>query len=44
MTLEPIFDAIKTSAMRIREAITNEDFDYSENLNESGEMQLRLDI
>lgn len=44
MTLEPIFNAIETSAMRIREAITNEDFDYSENLNESGEMQLKLDI
>ncbi len=44
MTLEPIFNAIQTSAMRIQDAITNEDFDYSEKLNESGDMQLKLDI
>ena len=30
--------------MRIREAITNEDVDYSNNLNQSGDIQLKLDI
>ena len=44
MTLEPVFNAIETCAMRIREAITNEDVDYSNNLNQSGDIQLKLDI
>jgi fructose-1,6-bisphosphatase I len=44
VTLEPVFKAIETSAMRIRDAITNEDVDYSNNLNQSGDIQLKLDI
>ena len=44
MTLEPVFNAIETCALRIREAITNEDVDYSNNLNQSGDIQLKLDI
>ncbi len=43
-TLEPIFEAIKKSAFRIREAITNEDQDYSSQSNQSGDIQLKLDI
>jgi fructose-1,6-bisphosphatase I len=43
-TLKPIFDAIETSAHRIREAITNEDLCYSEACNATGDMQLKLDI
>jgi fructose-1,6-bisphosphatase I len=44
VTLEPVFNAIETCALRIREAITNEDVDYSNNLNQSGDIQLKLDI
>jgi len=43
-TLEPIFEAIKKSAFRIQKAITNEDRDYSSQSNQSGDMQLKLDI
>lgn len=43
-TLEPIFEAIKTSAFRIQEAITNEDTDYASQSNQSGDIQLKLDI
>jgi len=43
-TLEPIFEAIKKSAFRIQEAITNEDTDYSSQSNQSGDIQLKLDI
>ena len=44
MTLEPIFKSIETCALRIHDAITNEDVDYSSNLNQSGDIQLKLDI
>jgi fructose-1,6-bisphosphatase I len=44
VTLEPVFKSIETCALRIREAITNEDVDYSNNLNQSGDIQLKLDI
>ena len=44
MTLEPIFKSIETCALRIHDAITNEDVDYSNNLNQSGDIQLKLDI
>ncbi|MEA1920135.1 MAG: class 1 fructose-bisphosphatase [Campylobacterota bacterium] len=43
-SLEPIFEAIKASAFRIHEAITNEDTDYSVQSNQSGDVQLKLDI
>ena len=43
-TLAPIFDAIKRSAHRIREAITNEDLCYGDSCNATGDMQLKLDI
>lgn len=43
-TLEPLFEAIKKSAFRIHEAITNEDTDYSNHSNRSGDIQLKLDI
>jgi fructose-1,6-bisphosphatase I len=43
-TLEPVFEAIKASAFRINEAITNEDTDYSSHSNQSGDIQLKLDI
>ncbi len=43
-TLKPIFEAIEKSAFRIHEAITNEDTDYSSQSNQSGEVQLKLDI
>ena len=43
-TLEPVFEAIQKSAFRIREAITNEDTDYSSQSNQSGDIQLKLDI
>ncbi len=43
-TLEPVFEAIKRSAFRIHEAITNEDTDYSSQSNQSGDIQLKLDI
>lgn len=43
-TLAPVFDAIMNSAFRIHEAITNEDTDYSSQSNQSGDIQLKLDI
>ncbi len=43
-TLEPVFEAIERAAHRIREAITNEDTDYSAQSNQSGDIQLKLDI
>lgn len=43
-TLANIFQAIENSALRIRESITNEDTDYSSQSNQSGEIQLKLDI
>ena len=43
-TLEPIFEAIKKSAFRIQQAITDEDTDYSSQSNQSGDIQLKLDI
>ncbi|MEJ2500279.1 MAG: fructose-1,6-bisphosphatase [Campylobacterales bacterium] len=43
-TLAPVFEAIESAAHRIREAITNEDTDYSAQSNQSGDIQLKLDI
>ncbi len=43
-SLEPVFDAIQNAALRIRDAITNEDTDYSAQSNQSGDIQLKLDI
>ena len=43
-TLAPIFEAIESSAHRIREAITNEDLCYGDSCNATGDMQLKLDI
>ncbi len=43
-TLAPVFQAIENAALRIRESITNEDTDYSSQSNQSGEIQLKLDI
>jgi fructose-1,6-bisphosphatase I len=43
-TLEPVFKAIENAAHRIHEAITNEDTDYSAQSNQSGDVQLKLDI
>ncbi len=43
-TLEPVFNAIENAAHRIHEAITNEDTDYSAQSNQSGDVQLKLDI
>lgn len=39
-----IFDAIKRSAIRIKEAIEFDDTGYSENQNSTGDTQLQLDI
>lgn len=43
-TLAPVFEAIENAAHRIHEAITNEDTDYSSHANQSGDVQLKLDI
>jgi fructose-1,6-bisphosphatase I len=43
-TLANIFQAIENAALRIRESITNEDTDYASQSNQSGEIQLKLDI
>jgi len=43
-TLESVFKAIESAAHRIHEAITNEDTDYSAHSNQSGDIQLKLDI
>lgn len=42
--MEEIFEAIKKSAVRIREAIEFDDTDYSDNQNATGDTQLKLDI
>ncbi len=39
-----IFDAIKKSAIRIKWLIENEDASYSQNINATGDTQLKLDI
>ena len=39
-----IFKAIERSAIRIREAIENDDTGYSQNQNSTGDIQLKLDI
>lgn len=39
-----IFDAIKKSAVRIKWLIENEDTGYSQNINATGDTQLKLDI
>jgi len=39
-----IYEAIKRSAIRIREAIAFDDTGYSENINSTGDTQLKLDI
>ncbi len=39
-----IFDAIKKSAIRIKWLIENEDTGYSQNINATGDTQLKLDI
>ena len=39
-----IFKAIERSAIRIREAIENDDTGYSDNQNSTGDIQLKLDI
>lgn len=43
-SLANIFQGIENSALRIRDAVTNEDTDYSAKSNQSGEIQLKLDI
>ena len=43
-TLAPVFEAIQKSAFRIHEAITNEDTDYTSQSNQSGDIQLKIDI
>ena len=42
--MKAIFDAIERSAVRIREAIENDDTGYSQNQNSTGDIQLKLDI
>ncbi len=42
--MNEIFEAVKTSARRIQHAIISEDSGYSQNQNQSGEDQLKLDI
>ncbi len=42
--MREIFDAIERSAIRIREAIENDDTGYSQNQNSTGDIQLKLDI
>jgi fructose-1,6-bisphosphatase I len=42
--MQEIYDAIKRSAIRIREAIEFDDTGYSENINSTGDTQLKLDI
>jgi len=39
-----IFDAIKKSAVRIKKLIENDDSEYSQNINATGDVQLKLDI
>lgn len=42
--MKEIFEAIARSAVRIKEAINSEDLGYSQQQNQSGETQLKLDI
>jgi fructose-1,6-bisphosphatase I len=42
--MEEILEAIKRSAIRIREAIAYDDTGYAENSNSTGDIQLKLDI
>jgi len=42
--MKEIFKAIERSAIRIREAIENDDTGYSDNQNSTGDVQLKLDI
>jgi len=42
--MHEIYEAIKRSAIRIREAIEFDDTGYSENINSTGDTQLKLDI
>jgi fructose-1,6-bisphosphatase I len=42
--MQEIFKAIERSAIRIREAIENDDTGYSQNQNSTGDIQLKLDI
>jgi fructose-1,6-bisphosphatase I len=42
--MDEIIEAIKKSALRIKEAIQNDDTGYSENKNKTGDIQLKLDI
>jgi len=39
-----IFDAIKKSAVRIKKLIEEDDSEYSQNINATGDVQLKLDI
>ncbi|MFK5882095.1 MAG: class 1 fructose-bisphosphatase [Sulfurospirillum sp.] len=39
-----IFDAIKKSAIRIKKLIEDDDSEYSQNINATGDVQLKLDI
>ncbi len=42
--MQEIFNAIKRSSIRIRHAIENDDTEYSQNQNATGDIQLKLDI
>jgi len=42
--MQEIYEAIKRSAIKIKDAIINEDTGYSENTNSTGDTQLKLDI
>ena len=42
--MQEIYKAIKRSAIKIKDAIINEDTGYSENTNSTGDTQLKLDI
>ena len=42
--MNKIYEAIKRSAIRIKDAIINEDTGYSDNTNSTGDTQLKLDI
>ena len=42
--MKDIYEAIKRSSIRIKEAIENDDTEYSDNQNSTGDVQLKLDI
>jgi len=42
--MQEIYEAIKRSAIKIKDAIINEDTGYSDNTNSTGDTQLKLDI